>query len=103
MALFGNREEKEIKKEEKKEEKIQGLLRKYNLTDLDSRDKENIESMLLSDKSIESASSANFMSSDEKSLLRQIMYQQGLEIDQKFLIIKQLDRLNKNLEKLLDK
>lgn len=103
MALFGNREEKEIKKEEKKEEKIQGLLRKYNLTDLDSRDKENIESMLLSDKSIEFTSSANFISSDEKSLLRQIMYQQGLEIDQKFLIIKQLDRLNKNLEKLLDK
>lgn len=103
MGLFGNKEEKELRKSQKEEEKVQKFLKYYNLEELDERDKNNIIDMLGSNNAIKMLSFGNFLSGNEKDFLEQLTYQQEFQRDQLFLIIKQLDRLNKNIERLLEK
>lgn len=103
MALFKSKEEKDLEKQAKQKEKIDKFLHYYNLEGIDDRDRPNILDMVGYDKAIGLLDTGNFLAPDEKSWLQQITYQQQLIRDQNFLMIKQLDRLNKNLEKLLEK
>lgn len=103
MALFKSKEEKDLEKQAKEKEKIEKFLNYYNLDDIDERDRANILDMARQDSALSLLDTGTFLSGDEKDFLQQIAYQQQLIRDQNFLMIKQLDRLNKNLEKLLDK
>lgn len=103
MALFKSKEEKDLEKQAKEKEKIEKFLNCYNLDDIDERDRANILDMARQDSALSLLDTGTFLSGDEKDFLQQIAYQQQLIRDQNFLMIKQLDRLNKNLEKLLDK
>ncbi len=91
MALFGN-------KEEKREEKAQELLKKYGLEDLsDPRDVEAVTKItydLMGNKLIEFGTllQGNSVDSTKLSYLHAIM-------QQNFIIIRQLDRIAKSLEK----
>lgn len=91
MALFGNNEDK-------KEQKIQALLQRYGLEDLsDPRDKQavqNIASNLMGNKLMElgTALQGNGVDSAKMSYLSAIM-------EQNFIMIRQLDRIAKALEK----
>mgnify|MGYP000322166322 CR=1 FL=1 len=103
MALFKSKEEKDLEKQAKEKEKIDKFLHYYNLDDIDERDRANILDMAGYDKALSLLDTGNFLAGNEKDYLQQIAYQQQLIRDQNFLMIKQLDRLNKNLEKLLEK
>lgn len=91
MALFGN-------SEEKKEEKTQALLAKYGLQDLsDPRDLEAVKQIsynLMGNKLIELgvALQGNGTDAAKMSYLNAIM-------EQNFIMIRQLDRIAKALEK----
>lgn len=91
MALFGNNEDK-------KEQKIQALLQRYGLEDLsDPRDKQavqNIATNLMGNKLMElgTALQGNGVDSAKMSYLSAIM-------EQNFIMIRQLDRIAKALEK----
>lgn len=91
MALFGNNEEK-------KEQKAQALLQKYGLEDLtDQRDLasvKNISYNLMGNKLIElgAALQGNGTDAAKLSYLNAIM-------EQNFIMIRQLDRIAKSLEK----
>lgn len=91
MALFGNGEEK-------REQKIQALMQKYGLEDLsDLRDKQavqNIATNLMGNKLIElgAALQGNGADAAKMSYLNAIM-------EQNFIMIRQLDRIAKSLEK----
>lgn len=91
MALFGNGEEK-------REQKIQALMQKYGLEDLsDPRDKQavqNIATNLMGNKLIElgAALQGNGVDAAKMSYLNAIM-------EQNFIMIRQLDRIAKSLEK----
>ena len=91
MALFGNNEEK-------KEEKAQALLQKYGLQELsDPRDLQavkNIATDLMGNKLIElgAALQGNGADAAKMSYLNAIM-------EQNFIMIRQLDRIAKRLEK----
>lgn len=103
MALFKSKEEKDLEKQEKEKEKIEKFLDHYNLDDIDERDRANILDLARQDKALSFLDAGTFLSGDEKDFLQQIAYQQQLIRDQNFLMIKQLDRLNKSLERLLEK
>lgn len=102
MAIFKSKDEKEQAKQQKDEERIARFLSYYNLDNIDERDKSNILDMARRDTSLKFIDAGTFLAGNEKDFLQQIAYQQQLMRDQNFLIIKQLDRLNKNLEKLLE-
>lgn len=91
MGLFGNNEEKQ-------EQKIQALLQKYGLEELsDPRDIQavrNIATNLAGNKLIEigAALQGNGADSAKLSYLNAIM-------EQNFIMIRQLDRITKALEK----
>ena len=91
MALFGNGEEK-------RGQKIQALMQKYGLEDLsDPRDKQavqNIATNLMGNKLIElgAALQGNGVDAAKMSYLNAIM-------EQNFIMIRQLDRIAKSLEK----
>lgn len=91
MALFGNGEEK-------REQKIQALMQKYGLEDLsDPRDKQavqNIATNLMGNKLIELGATLQGNGADaaKMSYLNAIM-------EQNFIMIRQLDRIAKSLEK----
>lgn len=91
MALFGNNAEKQ-------EEKAQALLAKYGLQDLsDPRDLEAVKQIsynLMGNKLIElgSALQGNGADAAKMSYLNAIM-------EQNFIMIRQLDRIAKALEK----
>lgn len=102
MSLFKNKEEKEQQKHQKQQEKIDRFLSRYNLDTIDERDRDNILDMARQDTALNLIDTGTFLAGDEKDFLQQIAYQQQLMRDQNFLIIKQLDRLNKNLEKLIE-
>ena len=93
MGLFGNGETKE----EKKARKTQELLQKYGLDNLsDPRDLEavkNISNILAGNNLIElgTALQGNGVDNAKMTYMRAIM-------EQNFIIIRQLDRLNRNLE-----
>lgn len=91
MALFGNNEEK-------RGQKVQALLQRYGLEELsDPRDKiavQNIATNLMGNKLIELGATlqGNGVDSAKMSYLNAIM-------EQNFIMIRQLDKIAKALEK----
>lgn len=91
MAIFGNGEDK-------KEQKVQAMLQKYGLEDLsDPRDIQsvrNIATNLMGNKLIELGAALQGSGADaaKMSYLNAIM-------EQNFIMIRQLDRIAKSLEK----
>lgn len=101
MALFGNKEEKEIKQLEKDKLKAEKIMTKYNLDDIDERDRDNLIALsyeLAGNGWLEWGSILG--GTNEKDELQRLNFSQQVIIEQNFLMIKQLDKLNKNLEKL---
>lgn len=96
MALFSSQPKES--KEEKQTRKAQELLRKYGLEELsDSRDAQSVKSIawtLTSNNLIELGTALSGSAQD----LGKLTYLSAL-IEQNWIIIRQLDRLNKNLEK----
>ena len=94
MALFGNNESKA----DKKAQKAQALLEKYGLQELsDARDLDNvraISSSLMGNKLIELGTALSGSGEDSAKM----SYLSAL-VEQNWIIIRQLDKLNKSLEK----
>jgi len=94
MALFGEKESKE----EKKAKKAQALLEKFGLQELsDPRDMESVKTIsyeLMGNSLIELGNilSGSGVDTAKMSYLNAI-------VEQNWIIIRQLDRLNRNLEK----
>lgn len=90
MALFGEKESKE----EKKARKVQELLQKYGLEDLsDPRDLQavkNISESLMGNKLIEAGTILSGSGED----VAKMTYLSAL-VEQNWIIIRQLDKLNK--------
>lgn len=103
MAIFKSKEEKELEKQQKDKETIEKFINLYNLGDIDERDLKNLYDIAKRKKSLNLIDTGNFLMANEKDYLQQIAWQQNLIFEQNLLIIKQLDRLNKNLEKLIEK
>lgn len=103
MALFGSKEERDLGKQAKEKEKADRFLSYYNLDDIDERDRTSTLDMAKQNSVLSLLGTGTFLSGDERDSLQQIAYQQQFIRDQSFLMIRQLDRPNKNLEKLLDK
>lgn len=102
MGLFASKEEKEEKKKNKEKEMLEGFDRLYGLGDLDPRDQGNLLDIIRQSNSLGYLDTGNFLSGNEKDFLQQGVWQQKMEVDQRFLLIKQNDRLNKNLEKIIE-
>lgn len=103
MALFKSKEEKQEIKQQKEQEKIDNFIERYNLGDIDKRDFENLLNIAKRKSSLNMIDAGNFFAASENDYLQQIAWQQILMFEQNLLMIKQLDRLNKNLEKLIEK
>lgn len=95
MALFGGNKET---KEEKQARKAQELLEKYGLQDLsDPRDLESVKSISLSLAGNPFLELGTAFSAKSEDLVK-MSYLSAL-VEQNWIVIRQLDRLNKNLEK----
>lgn len=96
MALFGNKEDKEAKQQEK----IQRMLSKYGLESLsDPQDIASVQNIVTELAGSSLMEVGNLLAPDEKTANQiQIQYQRTL-VEQNFIIIRQLDRINKALNK----
>lgn len=103
MDFFKSKEERQNKKQEKRDAEINAFLDYYNLGDIDERDHENLLDIFRYSRGLGLSDFGNILSGSEKSLLEQITTINMIAKDQNFLIIKQLDRLNKNLESISSK
>lgn len=95
MGLFGNNEEK-------KEQKTAAILSKYNLNDLsDPRDRESIMKIAQSMAGVGLIATGADLSfgTNEKAMLQAQMHYQKVIMEQNFIMIRQLDRIAKSLEK----
>lgn len=92
--MFGNKEEKQAKKMAKDE----ALLEKYGLTNIDPMDAESVRK-ILSDLAgnglIKTGMALSFANAAEQA---KVTYLSAL-VEQNWIIIRQLDRLNKTLGK----
>lgn len=100
MGLFSG--DKEVRVEKKgfdvdEAEKI--LKEKYDLSDIDPRDLGEVKSMVKLAAEL-GLHEENNLPGSALSILEEIDKQQKLEIEQRFLLIKQNDRINKSLEQL---
>ena len=94
MALFGGKDTKE----DKAARKTQAMLEKYGLEYLDSKDVESVRSIgysLMGNSLIELGNAINLKGSPVDSA--KMSYLHAL-VEQNWIIIRQLDRLNKKLE-----
>lgn len=94
MALFGGKETKE----DKAARKAQAMMDKYGLSELDPKDQESVRTIsnsLMGNSLIELANIFNGSNVDsaKMSFLRAL-------VEQNWIIIRQLDRLNKRLDRL---
>lgn len=103
MGLFKNSEEKELERQQKDTEKLENFMKYYGLEDLNTEDKNNLLNLAKSSDGDAFFQLGTMLSASETDYLSHMDHQNSVIIDQNFLIIKQLDRLNKNLEKLLEK
>lgn len=98
MALFGEKKSKE----EKEEEQLQKFMDKYQLEDLDKKDLvvlQRIASDLAGNAWFKTGMALSFAKSEEQA---KVTYLSAL-VEQNWMIIRQLSRLNSNVEKLLEK
>lgn len=103
MGLFKSSEEKELERQQKDTEKLENFLKYYGLEDLNNDDKDNLLNLAKASDGDAFFHLGTMLSASETDYLSHMDHQNSVIIDQNFLIIKQLDRLNKNLEKLLEK
>ena len=86
-------------KDEKKQEQLDKLMEKYNLYELDPKDLEtvkNIANDLAGNGLLKAGMALSFSSAPDQA---KVTYLSAL-VEQNWLIINQLSRLNKNIEKL---
>ncbi len=95
MALFGEKKTKE----EKQQEELQKFMDKYQLEDLDEKDLvvlQRIAQDLAGNKWFKAGMALSFASAEEQA---KVTYLSAL-VEQNWMIIRQLGRLNKSLEEL---
>lgn len=100
MALFATTEEKELKKKEKEEKEFNKLVERYNLRNLEKEDYQvlkNIASNLAGSGIAEFGMLFSGKTEDRIKIDRLAALQ-----EQNWVIINQLIKLNKNIEKLID-
>ena len=98
MALF--REKKS--KEEKEQEKLQKFMEKYQLEDLDSKDLivlKRIAGDLAGNQFFKAGMALSFAKAEEQA---KVTYLSTL-VEQNWMMIRQLSRLNKSIEELKNK
>ena len=98
MALFGEKKTKE----EKQREELQKFMDKYQLEDLDEKDLvvlQRIAQDLAGNKWFKAGMTLSFANAEEQA---KVTYLSAL-VEQNWMIIRQLGRLNKNLEELNNK
>ena len=95
MALFGNGKET---KEEKQERKNQELLAKYGLENMTDKDLESIRNIindLMGNGLFKAGMALSFAKAEEQA---KVTYLSAL-VEQNWIIIRQLDQINKKLDK----
>lgn len=99
--MFGNGKSNAEKQEEKKEELKQRFIEMYHLDELDDKDFETLQHIVgnVGSGFWRNVSDLTATKPDE---IHKIQYLSAL-VDQNFLIINLLNRLNKNIEKLQQK
>lgn len=100
MALFATAEEKELKKKEKEEKEFQKLVDRYHLRDMDKEDYQllrNVSSYLVAHGIAEIGLLAGG-SLEDKLKIEKL----GALQEQNWIIINQLLKLNRNIEKLIE-
>lgn len=98
---FGNKEDKQRKKEEEQARKIQKILDKYelgNLSDEYARAVGNISSVLAGNSMIEFGTTLSGKAED----VAKLTYFNAL-VQQNWILIRQLDEISKKLDKLIEK
>lgn len=98
MSMFKSKEEKELEKERKRQEKFEKFIKENGLEDLDDDDMEIVRKMSLTSMGsdlMDLGLALSFGTSNEDRL--KINYMKIL-IQQNWLIINQLSRLNKKIK-----
>lgn len=97
MGLFSKES-----KEEKQQKKLQEFMDRYQLEDLDEKDLivlQRISSDLVGNSFFKAGMALSFAKAEEQA---KVTYLSALT-EQNWMIIRQLSRLNRNIEKLLEK
>lgn len=95
MALFGGKEEKE----EKAARKQQEMLKKYRLEELsDPADLESVKRIVAELFGTDIFELDALLTGDVRNMTRIQMYYQRALVEQNFIIIRMLDRINKKLK-----
>ena len=98
MAVFGEKKSKE----EKEQEKLQKFMEKYQLEDLDSKDLivlKRIAGDLAGNQFFKVGMALSFAKAEEQA---KVTYLSTL-VEQNWMMIRQLSRLNKSIEELKNK
>ncbi|WP_051585920.1 hypothetical protein [Caldanaerobius polysaccharolyticus] len=98
MSLFGKKETPE----EKQQKELQMFMDRYQLEDLDEKDLivlRRISQDLAGNKWFKAGMALSFAKAEEQA---KVTYLSAL-VEQNWMIIRQLSRLNRNIEKLLEK
>lgn len=99
MGIFGGNKKS---KEEKQQEKMNEFMERYQLEDIDEKDLvvlQRIANDLMSNKLIQEGRVLAFADVVEQAKISYL----SILTEQNWMIIRQLSRLNKNIEKLLEK
>ncbi len=103
MSLFASEEEKKKKKEEKEIQKIQNLIKRYNLENLSLEEAKLLPQIAACFRGNGMIELGSFMTGDDSAKLWNIQSLNEAMFIQNWMIINQLTKLNNNLEKLIDK
>lgn len=95
MGFFKSEEEKQAEREEK----LNRIMAKYELNDLESKYKNAVNSINSELAGTGMMELGNMLSFDEKTAARLNTYYMNALIQQNWIIIRQLDELNKKLDK----
>ena len=100
MSLLKNKKSKEEKKQEKQQEQLKEFMEKYQLEDLDEKDMvvlQRIVKDLMLNGLLKTSMALTFAKVEEQAKINYL----ATLVDQNWMIIRQLSRLNKNIEELL--
>ncbi|MGY0692434.1 hypothetical protein ACW2QC_06515 [Virgibacillus sp. FSP13] len=98
MGLFGDKDDDD-KKQTKEEKKLQKFMDKYQLEDLDEKDLvvlQRIANDLVGNSFFKTGMALSFAKAEEQA---KVTYLSTL-VEQNWMIIRQLSRMNKNIEDL---
>lgn len=102
MGIFGEKKTKEQKMQEKIEQQTKMFMERYQLEDLDEKDfvvLQKISSGLIGNDLMKTGMALSFAKAEEQLKVSYL----SVLVEQNWMIIRQLSRLNKNIEKLSDK